>query len=84
MEWLGPVLCNGGSPTFSLLYLKGSDPEYKTKLFTPFNGWFHTILESHHLCGHMFEPYHLRKIWQVWHPTPAQLDWIMNPRDPNQ
>lgn len=83
MDQFGPILCNDGSPTFALLRLSDTD-EYRDKLFTAFNGGFHTMLENHKMRGRMFGDAHLREIWVEWRPTDGQLNWVFNPGDPTQ
>ena len=61
-----------------------SSPEYRERRFNAFNGGFHTLLESHRLIGRMFGELHLHIIWNIWRPTEGQLNWVMNPGDPNQ
>ena len=80
----GPYICGDGLPTFAMLRLKRTDPNYRNKDFLPFNGGFHTMLEFHKLRGKMFGLSHLREIWQQWRSTKPQLDWVMIPGDPGQ
>ncbi len=84
MQGRGVYLCGDGQPTFAMLRLKKTHEDFKDKDFLPFNGGFHTMLETHKLRGKMFGSAHLREIWAHWRSTKAQLDWVMSPGDPNQ
>jgi hypothetical protein len=84
MEDRGVYLCGDGQPTFAMGRLKKTHDQFKDKVFTPFNGGFHTMLETHKLRGKMFGSAHLREVWGHWRSTTAQLDWVMRPGDPNQ
>ena len=84
MRTLGPILCGDGQPTFGMLRLQESHPEYQERNFTPFNGGFHTMLELHKMRGKLFGPSHLRSIWRSWRASESQLNWVMTPGDPNQ
>jgi hypothetical protein len=84
MEGRGVYLCGDGQPTFAMLRLKKTHDDFKEKVFLPFNGGFHTMLETHKLRGKMFGYAHLREVWGHWRSTKAQLDWVMFPGDPNQ
>jgi len=67
-----------------MINLQKNDKKFREKRYIPLNGGFHTVLETHKLCGKMFGPAHLREIRIQWRPTVPRLDWMMCPRDPNQ
>ena len=84
MQSTGPYICGDGSPTFAMIRLKENDERYQHRRFVPLNGGFHTALETHKMRGKMFGQAHMRTIWAQWRASTAQLDWVMNPGDPNQ
>ena len=42
------------------------------------------MLEIHRMRGRMFGLAHMIKIWSIWHQSPGQLGWVLNPGNPNQ
>ena len=80
----GPYICGHGSLIFAILTLQEEDDKYRNRRFMAFNGGFHTVLETHKMCGKMFGPTHLQEIWQLWWASTAQQDWVLSPGNHNQ
>jgi hypothetical protein len=64
--------------------LSEHDADVTTLQFLLFNGGFHTILELLKMRGKLFALTHLRQAYKNWRPSEAQLNWVMDPGDPNQ
>ena len=50
----------------------------------PFTGGFHFGLEGHRKRGYAFGKSLLEDVFSCWRETEGQLNWVLNPGDPNQ
>lgn len=77
-----PYLLGDGNPIWGIYKLRRK--KALDKRINAYFGGFHLILEVHKKRGLMFGDTHLRDIFGKWRKTDKQLDWVLDPGDPNQ
>ncbi len=84
METTSAYLLGDGNPVWGINKLLRKNPtKYKRRIKASFGG-FHLVLETHKKRGTLFGDTHLRDIFRKWRKSDKQLEWVMDPGDPNQ
>lgn len=84
MNDMSSFLCGDGNPVWGITkQLRKNPAKYKRRMKAFFGG-FHLVLEAHKKRGKMFGDTHLRDFFKKWRKTEGQLEWVMDPGDPNQ
>jgi hypothetical protein len=77
-----PAVCGDVLPTHMFTRLARQEVRYNMLDFH-FRG-FHEVLNAYRGNGRSFKENHIGHYFKSWRPTEKQLDWVMNPGDPNQ
>ena len=84
MDRYGTALLGDGNPTHMMQNILQEEEGEVYKHIKAFTGGFHMILETHRKRGSLFGQSHLEDVFSCWRTTLGQLNWVMNPGDPNQ
>ena len=84
MDRYGTALLGDGNPTNMMQNILQEEEGEVYKHIKAFTGGFHMILETHRKRGSLFGQSHLEDVFSCWRTTLGQLNWVMNPGDPNQ